>query len=62
VGDACLNTLQYSWCPGRIIRPVQSIGERQFIGRPVALEHEAAQAQQSSAVVSAMIHTTFKRN
>jgi hypothetical protein len=61
VGNPCLNTLQ-QLVPGRIIRPAQSIGERQLIGRPMTLEHEATQAQQSSAVVSAMINTTFKRN
>jgi hypothetical protein len=37
---------------GCIIRPVQSLLERQLIGRTVALEHQAPQAQQRRAVVS----------
>ena len=35
--------------------------ERQFVGRPVALEHQAAQAQQGRTVVAAVVHALFKR-
>jgi hypothetical protein len=46
---------------GSIIRSVQGDAERQFIGRTMAFENQAAQTQQRSAVVTAMVNSVFKR-
>jgi hypothetical protein len=46
---------------GSIIRSVQGNSERQLVSRAMAFENQAAQAQQRSAVVTAMVNSVFKR-
>ena len=61
MGDTRLNPLQ-QLVAGRIIRAAQRIGESEFVGGAVALEHQTAQAQQRSTVVATVIHSLFERN
>jgi len=46
---------------GSIIRSVQGNSERQLVCRAMAFENQAAQAQQRSTVVTAMVNSVFKR-
>jgi hypothetical protein len=45
---------------GSIISPVQGSLKGDLVGGPMALEHQSAQAQERSAVVSAMVYAVFK--
>ena len=58
-GDAEADTIQQV-VAGCIIRPVQCRLKSHLVGRTMALEHQAAQPQQSRTVVTAVINTLFK--
>jgi hypothetical protein len=60
MGEPGLHTVKQV-VAGRIIRPVQGMLKGHLIGRTVALENQATQAQQGGTVVAPMVHPIFKR-
>ena len=59
MGDARLDAIEQV-VSGRIIRPVQGLLESELVGRAMALEHQATQAQQGRAVVAAVVNAVFE--
>jgi hypothetical protein len=59
MGNSSSNTAK-QFMSGRIIRSVQGRSKRQFVGRAMTFKNQAAQTQQSGAVVTAMINSIFK--
>jgi hypothetical protein len=59
VGDAGPHAIEQVVASG-IISAIQRMTESHFVSRAMALENEAAQAQQGRAVVSPMIQPAFE--
>ena len=61
MGDTFADSVQQI-VPGRIISPTQRLLKSKSIRRTMALEDQAAQAEQCSAVVAPVVKPFFKRS